>query len=386
MKASQFLINNSCSYRDAQIKSHKYMLRAGLLLQLASGIYVWGPIGVYVLRKVEDVIHTIHRKQGIIEFLAPIAQPTSLWKESGRYDAYGSEALRFHDRHEHEFIYGPTAEEIAAHLMRTYDYQYGTSIYQIQWKFRDEVRPRYGIIRSREFLMKDAYSFDATVDDAMNTYIKFFNIYMCIFRNLELTVYPFLAESGPIGGSYTHEFHVLSDIGDSDLYYDHQLEPNKFFHEYKSFGTTFKSDHIVQPQSKGIEVGQTFLIGDQYTTGKCVMGCYGIGVSRLVAAIVEQYYNEDQDRMYWPDSVCMFHYGIIPGDTSNEALSKYNQFNSEIHPALYDDRDIDIPTKIKDMKLIGAKHILVIRQDSIRYLTQDNNWITIDIDYMKSLS
>lgn len=368
MKASQFLINNNSKFNQAYIKSHKYMLRTSMISQIAPGIYIYGPLGIYILKQIENVIRHQLEKNNVIEFLSPIMQPSEIWKESGRYDAYGDEALRIKDRHGQEYIYGPTAEEISVYLMKNFNNK-NISIYQIQWKFRDEIRPRYGTIRSREFLMKDAYSFNTSHEEALKTYIMFFNIYMDIFSELELTVYPFEAESGPIGGSYTHEFNILSDIGDSSLYYDRKIYPNLQFHEYDYMGKTFGEGIC---QSKGIEIGQIFLIGDKYLPNT-IMGCYGIGVSRIIAAMIEDKF--DGERMYWPDKVRMFDFGIINGDNSERAINIYNSLQDK--KILYDDREINIKDKIDDMKLIGIKHIIVIRENEISYL-DGKKWINLN--------
>ena len=381
MLASKYLINTSCYCSSADSRSHRYMLSTGMIIQTSAGIYLWGPLGTYILRRIEDVIRDVHTDNGIIEFIAPTLQSASYWKESGRYDAYGEEALRIYDRKKREYLYGPTAEEMAVAMMKNYKDQQ-CSIFNIQWKFRDEKRPRNGLLRGREFLMKDAYSFHYSKEEAIEEYILFFNMYMHIFSLLELKVYPFESESGVIGGNYTHEFIVISNEGENNLYYDKEIIPNRMFNEYSYFGSVLGQG---DPTSKGIEVGQIFYLGNKYTNNEIHMGCYGIGVSRLVQVIVDIFYDDENKRMRWPQLIRQFDIGLIDADDKLIGMSIYEEKKKKRNRILYDDTKINIIDKANRMKMIGVEHIFILRENEIKYLNKDNEWVEKDIDYILNL-
>ncbi|HSC19012.1 MAG TPA: proline--tRNA ligase, partial [Rhizomicrobium sp.] len=313
---------------EAQIVSHRLMLRAGLVRQEAAGIYAWLPIGFRVLNKIEQIVREEMNRAGAIEILMPTLQPSELWKETGRYDAYGPEMLRITDRHERELLYGPTNEDMVTEIFRAYVRSYKAlplNLYHIQWKFRDEIRPRFGVMRGREFLMKDAYSFDLDKEGARRSYNKMYVAYLRAFMRMGLTTIPMRAETGPIGGDLSHEFIVLADTGESEVFcdkrllampvpgeevdFDSDLEPfvqqrtrlyaaTSDVHDQARFESEVPEDQRVK--ARGIEVGQIFYFGTKYSVpmkavvagpdGKEVPiegGSYGIGVSRLVGAIIE---------------------------------------------------------------------------------------------------
>src|SRR5712692_2029615 len=333
---------------EAQIVSHRLMLRAGMIRQSSAGIYSWLPLGLRVLRRVEQIVREEQDRSGAQEILMPTIQPAELWRESGRYDDYGKEMLRIKDRHDREMLYGPTNEEQVTEIVRAAVRSYRDlpkNLYHIQWKFRDEVRPRFGVMRGREFLMKDNYSFDLDANGAKHSYNKMFLAYLRTFARMGLKAIPMRADTGPIGGDLSHEFQVLVESGESEVYcdrgwldrdilaeepeYDSDLEP--VFREWTSLYAA--TEEIHKPEScpvppeqlihaRGIEVGQTFYFGTKYSqpmgavvagpNGEEVpleMGSYGIGVSRLVGALIEA--NHDDAGIIWPESVAPFRLGLI---------------------------------------------------------------------------
>src|SRR6516165_11539764 len=333
---------------EAQIVSHRLMLRAGMIRQSSAGIYSWLPLGLRVLKKVEQIVRDEQDRAGAHEILMPTIQPAELWRESGRYDDYGKEMLRIRDRHDREMLYGPTNEEQVTEIVRASVKSHRDLpkiLYHIQWKFRDEVRPRFGVMRGREFLMKDAYSFDLGAAGAKHSYNKMFVAYLRTFDRMGLKAIPMRAETGPIGGDLSHEFIILAETGESAVYcdrqwldtdilaeevdYDSDLEP--FFRHWTSLyaATDEKHDHAACPippeelvTARGIEVGHIFYFGDKYSRpmgavvagreGEPValeMGSYGVGVSRLVAALIEA--NHDNAGIIWPQSVAPFGVGLI---------------------------------------------------------------------------
>lgn len=373
--------------KEAQILSHRLMLRAGMIRQEAAGIYSWLPLGLRVLEEVERITAEELDKAGCVRLLLPTLQPTDLWKESGRYEALGKEMLRFNDRAERELLYSPTCEEMIVNIFRnnvtTYR-QLPLNLYQIQWKFRDEVRPRFGVMRGREFLMKDGYSFHLTLDDAKREYSAMYDAYHAIFRRLGLTAIAVAADSGAIGGSLSHEFQVLAETGESQVYYDAAFDDIRAG-KTKMSGEEMRAlyaaaDEMHKPEScpipadklrtaRGIEVGHIFLLGRKYTdamnvnvtdaTGKEVrveMATFGIGVSRLVGAIIEA--SHDEGGIIWPESVAPFDVGIInlrPGDAACDAASEglMAQLEACGLRALYDDTDQRGGAKFASMDLIG---------------------------------
>jgi prolyl-tRNA synthetase len=384
---------------DAQIVSHKLMLRAGLIRQTAAGIYAWLPLGHRVLRKIEQIVREEQDKAGAVELLMPTLQSADLWRESGRYDAYGPEMLRFRDRHDREMLYGPTNEEMITVLFRDAAKSYRDlprTLYHIQWKFRDEVRPRFGIMRGREFLMKDAYSFDLDEAGLKASYEAMFVAYLRTFARLGLQAVPVRAPTGPIGGDLSHEFHILAETGESAIFYDAALEEVTRDDLLTADAATIArltglyameeeehakvADCPVPPERlrsrRGIEVGHIFAFGDKYSAslGFSVqtadggqvhpqMGSYGIGVSRLMGAIIEA--SHDDRGIIWPESVAPFQVGLInmradDGNCASAADEIYGRLTQAGVETLYDDRDERGGAKFATMDLIGLPWQLVV--------------------------
>ena len=379
---------------EAQIASHRLMLRAGLVKQQAAGIYSWLPLGLAVLRNIEAIIHDELQKAGCVPLLMPTLQPTELWKESGRYDALGKEMLRFPDRAGRELLYSPTNEEMVVDIFRSTVKSYKQlpkNIYQIQWKFRDEVRPRFGVMRGREFLMKDAYSFHASVEDATREYAVMYDTYHAIFKRLGLTAIAVNADSGAIGGSLSHEFQVIADTGESAIFYDAKfddiragklsLSSEEMRSLYAAADEQHKPESCPLPkenlrEARGIEVGHIFYLGNKYTKAMNVtvtgsdssaitpeMGCYGIGVSRLVGAIIEA--SHDENGIIWPESVAPFKVGLInlrQGDAACDAACEkiYGELTASNITVLYDDTDARAGEKFATQDLIGTPWQLTI--------------------------
>lgn len=381
--------------KEAEIDSHKLMLRAGMIRQTSAGIYAWLPLGLKVLKKIEQIVREEQDASGAQELLMPTIQSAELWKESGRYDAYGKEMLRITDRHDREMLYGPTNEEMITDLVRSHIKSYRDlpkNLYHIQWKFRDEIRPRFGVMRGREFLMKDNYSFDLTQDEAIYSYQKMYVAYLRTFDRLGVKAIPMKAATGPIGGDFSHEFIVLADTGESDVFLDEawmNADTTGFGIDYKNrrqldnyfktlsaiyAATDEKHDPAKAPakvfQTKGIEVGHIFYFGTKYSesmgakvqdaNGKMVtleMGSYGIGVSRLVGAIIEAHH--DDAGIIWPDSVAPFQVGIINLKPSDRACAEaaeglYGKLRAAGIETLYDDTDNGAGAKFANMDLIGV--------------------------------
>ena len=394
---------------EAKIKSHQLMLRVGMIKQSSSGIYSWLPLGFKVMKKIEQIVREEQDRIGVQEMLMPTIQSSEIWKESGRYEDYGEEMLRIKDRQNREMLYGPTNEELVTEIFRSSIKSYKSLpqlLYHIQWKFRDELRPRFGIMRCREFYMKDAYSFDLNNDDASFSYNKFFLSYLRTFKRLDLSAIPMAADTGPIGGNLSHEFIILADTGESKIYTDKRifevdsnstiLDKNslkKLRNEYENFYSVtdekFNKNEFEQKvpeefrlNTKGIEVGHIFFFGDKYSKpmnasvdfqGKkefVKMGSYGIGVSRLVGAIIEAKYDDKNEIMKWPLSVSPYDCAIIPiinkNDSSN--LDKSNKIfdylkSKKVDPII-DDTDENISAKIKKFNLIGIPFQLIIGKKS----------------------
>jgi len=391
---------------EAKIKSHQLMLRVGMIKQASAGIYSWLPIGFKVLKKIESIVRQEQNKIGAQEILMPTIQSSEIWKESGRYDDYGQEMLRIKDRQNREMLYGPTNEEQVTEIFRSSLKSYKTLpqlLYHIQWKFRDEIRPRFGIMRGREFYMKDAYSFDVTDEDALYSYNKFYLSYLRTFKRLSLTAIPMAADTGPIGGNLSHEFIILADTGESKIFTDKrifdltsegtELEKSslenlrkKYEQYYSVTDDKFNKDEFEKLVTKenrlitrGIEVGHIFYFGDKYSKsmGAAVdlpggkkdfvkMGSYGIGVSRLVGAIIEAKYDEKNEVMKWPLSVAPYDVALIPMINKNDtsALDKANNIYTELNnnniDTIVDDTDENYSSKIKKMNLIGAPYQIII--------------------------
>jgi prolyl-tRNA synthetase len=376
---------------DAKIVSHILMLRSGMISQTASGIYCWLPLAVRVMEKITKIICEEQDRIGAQKVYFTTIQPADLWIESGRYDAYGKEMLRIKDRKEGDFLYSPTNEEQATDVFRKYVKSYRgmpVMLYQIHWKFRDEIRPRFGVMRGREFLMKDGYSFDINFEAAKETYQKIFRSYVRTFRRLGLTAVPVQADPGAIGGNMSHEFQVLAETGESTIYSDKRL----FTASDEELMTTFavtdekynpkecpiaESDLIV---SKGIEVGHIFYFGQKYSkpmdafvlneNGEKIypeMGSYGIGVSRLIGAIIEA--SHDEHGIIWPEPVAPFDITILNLHMKNEkcvetARRIYDALSSS-KEVLYDDRSISVGEKLADADLIGIPYQIIIGQKKI---------------------
>ena len=383
---------------EAQIVSHRLMLRAGMIKQSAAGIYSWLPLGLKVLKKIETIVHEEQEKAGHLAMLMPTIQSADLWRESGRYDDYGEEMLRFKDRHDRDMLFTPTAEELITDIFRGHVTSYKDmplTMYQIQWKFRDERRPRFGVMRGREFYMKDGYTFDLTKEEALHAYNRHLVSYLRTYERMGLQAIPMRADSGPIGGDDTHEFLVLAETGESEVFYDSAVTDLTFGDREIDFDNVAECQSIMEefttkyartdethdealfaevPEerrkvARGIEVGQIFYFGTKYSEtmgasvqdaeGKKVpvhMGSHGIGVSRLVGAIIEA--SHDDKGIIWPEGVTPFHCGIVnlkQGDDEADAACEnlYKQLNKAGLEPLYDDRNERAGGKFATMDLIG---------------------------------
>ncbi|MFA7429499.1 MAG: proline--tRNA ligase [Rhodospirillaceae bacterium] len=387
---------------EAQIVSHRLMLRAGLIRQHAAGIYNWLPLGYRVLRKIEQIVREEQDRAGALEVLMPTIQAADVWRESGRYDDYGKEMLRIVDRHDRDMLYGPTHEEVVTDIFRHTVKSYKDlpkNLYQIQWKFRDEVRPRFGVMRGREFLMKDAYSFDLDEASARAAYNRMFVAYLRTFARLGLKAIPMQADTGPIGGNLSHEFLVLAETGESGVFVHKDLldKPapsdagndaalQAIVDEWTSVYAATDEKHDVAKEAelgadlisaRGIEVGHIFYFGTKYSApmgcsvvgpdGQDVvlhMGSYGIGVSRLVGAIIEA--SHDDAGIIWPDSVAPFKVGMVAvkaGDAAADAVCEdlYAKLTTAGVEVLFDDRaDERAGAKFATMDLIGVPWQLVV--------------------------
>ncbi len=383
---------------EAQIVSHRYMLRAGMIKQSSAGIYSWLPLGFKVLRKIEDIIHEEQKRAGHIPMLMPTIQSADLWRESGRYDDYGEEMLRIRDRHDRDMLFTPTAEELITDIFRSHVGSYKDlplTLYQIQWKFRDEIRPRFGVMRGREFYMKDGYNFDLTKEDALHAYNRHLVSYLRTYERMGLQAIPMRADSGPIGGDDTHEFLVLAETGESEVFYDSQITELKFGDREIDYDSVEQCQAVLEeftsryartdethdeaifaevPEerrrtARGIEVGQIFYFGTKYSEpmGATVvdnegnkvpvhMGSHGIGVSRLLGAIIEA--SHDDKGIIWPEGVTPFHCGIVnlkQGDDEADAACEalYKSLTALGLEPLYDDRNERAGGKFATMDLIG---------------------------------
>ena len=383
---------------EAQIVSHRLMLRAGMIKQASAGIYSWLPLGYKVLKNIETIVHEEQQRAGHIPLLMPTLQSAELWKESGRYDAYGPEMLRIRDRQDRDMLYGPTNEELITDIFRSAVSSYKDlpmTLYHIQWKFRDEMRPRFGVMRGREFLMKDGYNFDLTKEDALHAYNRHLVTYLRTYERMGLQAIPMRADSGPIGGDDTHEFLVLAETGESEVFYDSEITDLKFGNREIDYDSHEACQAVLEeftsryartdethdeavfnevPEerrrvARGIEVGQIFYFGTKYSDamgatvqgpdGKPVpvhMGSHGIGVSRLVGAIIEA--SHDDKGIIWPEGVTPFHCGIVnlrQGDDATDAACEdiYKALSARGLEPLYDDRDERAGAKFATMDLIG---------------------------------
>ena len=394
---------------EAEIVSHKLMLRAGMISQSSSGIYSWLPLGLRVLKKIENIVREEQDKAGVNEILMSTIQPADLWKESGRYEDYGKEMLRIKDRQERDMLYGPTNEEQVTDIFRRSIKSYKELpqlLYHIQWKFRDELRPRFGVMRGREFLMKDAYSFDLNLENSESSYNKFFVCYLKTFERMGLKAIPMAADTGPIGGDMSHEFVIISNTGESDIYFDmnildqgEKISEINYEDDLSTFVQNFKNYYSasdekfnqkdfdqnvnkdLQMNSKGIEVGHIFSFGTKYSEsmkahvldgngkeGPVYMGSYGIGISRLVGAIIE--YSHDEKGIVWPNEVAPFQVGLINLKSSNDKANKIaNDIYSSISrlniDILYDDKSDNAGVKFSRMDLIGLPFQIIVGNKAI---------------------
>ena len=383
---------------EAQIVSHRYMLRAGMIKQASAGIYSWLPLGYKVLKNIEKIVHEEQVRAGHIPMLMPTLQSADLWRESGRYDDYGQEMLRITDRHGRDMLYGPTNEELITDIFRSHVGSYKDlplTLYHIQWKFRDEIRPRFGVMRGREFLMKDGYNFDLTKEDALHAYNRHLVSYLRSYERMGLQAIPMRADGGPIGGDYTHEFLVLAETGESEVFYDSAITDLKFGDRAIDYDDVAQCQAVLEeftsryartdethdaalfeaiPEerrrvARGIEVGQIFYFGTKYSgaMGATVvtpdgsrtpvhMGSHGIGVSRLLGAIIEA--SHDDKGIIWPEGVTPFHCGIVnlkQGDAEADAACEalYAALTALGLEPLYDDRNERAGGKFATMDLIG---------------------------------
>ena len=418
MKASNYpLFTQKNESSDAEVASHKLMIKAGLIRQQSSGQYSLLPNGYRVLKKIESIIKEEMNAIGSSEILMPSVQPSELWKESGRWESYGSELLRLKDRHEREYCLGPTFEEVITDLIRkdlnSYK-QLPINLYQISSKFRDEIRPRFGIMRAREFIMKDAYSFHLNSECLNKWYEVYKKAYENIFERLQLEYTMVDADSGNIGGSMSNEFHVIADTGEDDLL----IDENGIGVNFEIAKSKYKSNDINKIKNdyklthkKGIEVGHIFKLGDKYSKAMGLtiadqdsklchieMGCYGIGVSRIIAAAIEQ--NHDQNGIIWPENIAPFEYVLIEIDgyknenvrhSANKIYQDLLKRNVEV---IFDDREIKLGNKLNDWDLIGIPNILIIgkseaENNSVTFKRRgdkEKNNITVDelINFVKS--
>jgi len=395
---------------EAKIKSHQLMLRVGMIKQSSAGIYSWLPLGFKVMKKIEKIVREEQNKIGAHELLMPTIQSSEIWKESGRYDDYGDEMLRIKDRQNREMLYGPTNEELITEIFRSSIKSYKSLpqlLYHIQWKFRDELRPRFGIMRCREFYMKDAYSFDINDEDAFFSYNKFFLSYLRTFKRLDLIAIPMAADTGPIGGNLSHEFIILAETGESKIFTDKKIfnvnsegsqiekksleDLRKKYEKFYAVTDEKYNKNVFEKEvteenrliTKGIEVGHIFYFGDKYSkplnatvdlpSGKkdfVKMGSYGIGVSRLVGAIIEAKYDDKEEIMKWPLSVAPYEVAIIPliskNDNSNleKANNIYKHLTNKDIDSIIDDTDENFSSKMKKFNLIGIPYQILLGKKS----------------------
>jgi prolyl-tRNA synthetase len=388
--SSYFLPTLKEAPSGAQIASHRLMLRAGMVDQISSGMYAWLPLGLKTLKKISHIVREEQERAGGVEMMTPTVQPASLWKKSGRYEDYGKEMLRFQDRHEVELLYGPTGEEVFTDLFQRHIKSYKDlpqRLFQIQWKFRDEIRPRFGVMRAREFIMKDLYSFDLNKAGALASYDAMLQSYYRIFNRMNLRALAVRADTGPIGGELSHEFHILAPTGESTIYYDPALETISElcldtlprYHAATDDMHTAEGP-LVAPEniqtSKSIEVGHVFYFGTKYSAplgamvtdanGALVpveMGSYGVGLSRLVAALIEVFH--DAHGIVWPESVSPFDAGLLnlkPQDPACTQLCEdlYHGLREAKVDVLYDDRLQTPGVKFADCDLIGLPYQLIM--------------------------
>ena len=384
---------------DASLISHKLMIKSSMIKQTTSGIYAWLPLGLKVLKKIEDIIRKFHNLYGCQELLMPTIQSSSIWKKSERYNDYGPEMLKFRDRNKKELLYGPTNEELITEIFKEYINSYKDlpkNLYQIQWKFRDEIRPRYGVMRCREFLMKDNYSFDISKNDAEKSYDNMFKCYLEIFNEIGINVIPVKADPGAMGGDLSHEFHLISKSGDTDIYYDkkigdiNSLNTKNSFKLLRNLYSVTKDEYKKKQdldaskliKTKGIEIGHIFYFGTKYSDkldayvlnekGQKInveMGSYGIGISRLVAAIIES--SHDEKGIIWPKNISPFNVGLINLNNKNKELIRiadklYDYLKKNNIDVLYDDTNERPGEKFANIDLIGVPSQIILGENSLK--------------------
>ena len=384
---------------DATLISHKLMIKSSMIKQTTSGIYAWLPLGLKVLKKIEDIIRKFHNLYGCQELLMPTIQSSSIWKKSERYNDYGPEMLKFRDRNKKELLYGPTNEELITEIFKEYINSYKDlpkNLYQIQWKFRDEIRPRYGVMRCREFLMKDNYSFDISKNDAEKSYNNMFKCYLEIFSEIGINVIPVKADPGAMGGDLSHEFHLISKSGDTDIYYDKKigdingLNARNSFKLLRNLYSVTKDEYKKKQdldaskliKTKGIEIGHIFYFGTKYSDkldahvlnekGQKInveMGSYGIGISRLVAAIIES--SHDEKGIIWPKNISPFNVGLINLNNRNKELIRiadklYDYLKKNNIDVLYDDTNERPGEKFANIDLIGVPSQIILGENSLK--------------------
>jgi len=415
MKYSEFFIpTQKEKSSDAKIKSHILMIKSGMIRQETSGIYSWLPLGFRILQKIIKIIEKFHEAAGVNQILMPTIQSADIWKQSDRYETYGKEMLRIIDRHEKELLYGPTNEEMVTVLAKSFIKSYKNLpryFFHIQSKFRDEIRPRFGVMRAREFLMKDAYSFDLDEKSGEKTYLMFFKLYLKIFKELGIKVIPVRAPAGEIGGNLSHEFHLIVESGESEIYLDESL----ISCDFKNYSIDdvmalssytdefFKTNEIKLnlKKFKSIELGHIFLFGNKYSKSFNFfvdgekdkffpfMGSYGIGVSRIPAAVIES--SNKKDGVIWPKNISPFSSIILNLDHKSDSVNKfceeiYSSLKDDEIDILYDNRNERPGVKFSDAELMGIPLIIIIGKNYLnkQSITLINKYSNIEIDVPKS--
>ncbi len=400
MKLSDYFLKSRKDIpSDATLISHKLMIKSSMIKQTTSGIYSWLPLGLKTLKKIEDIVRKFHNLYGCQELLMPTIQSSNIWKKSERYNDYGPEMLKFYDRNKKELLYGPTNEELITEIFKEYIKSYKDlpkNLYQIQWKFRDEIRPRYGVMRCREFLMKDNYSFDLTKKDAEKSYDNMFKCYLEIFKEIGIKVIPVKADPGAIGGDLSHEFHLISGSGDTNILYDKKLGDINKIDIVSSFNLLRNLYSVTEDEykkkedldenklikTKGIEIGHIFYFGTKYSKklgayvldekgekNNIEMGSYGIGISRLVAAVIES--SHDDKGIIWPKTISPFDIGIINLNIKNKDLTKlsddiYDYLKKNNIDVLYDNTNERPGEKFANMDLIGLPFQIILGEKSLK--------------------
>ena len=415
MKYSEFFIpTQKEKSSDAKIKSHILMIKSGMIRQETSGIYSWLPLGFRILQKIIKIIEKFHEAAGVNQILMPTIQSADIWKQSDRYETYGKEMLRIIDRHEKELLYGPTNEEMITVLAKSFIKSYKNLpryFFHIQSKFRDEIRPRFGVMRAREFLMKDAYSFDLDEKSGEKTYLMFFKLYLKIFKELGINVIPVRAPAGEIGGNLSHEFHLIVESGESEIYLDESIISSDFNNysiddvmALSSYTDEFFKTNEIKlnlKKFKSIELGHIFLFGNKYSKSFNFfvdgekdkffpfMGSYGIGVSRIPAAVIES--SNKKDGVIWPKNISPFSSIILNLDYKSDVVNKfceeiYSSLKDDGIDILYDNRNERPGVKFSDAELMGIPLIIIIGKNYLnkQSITLINKYSNLEIDVPKS--